>query len=104
MGIFAISFAIGPEGDRERRLASLVQKIETEAVGVPWTGTDSFYVIESDKTGIDLAYFLFRGSDLRSSGDRLLVLDLNTRDYVTHGAIPQPRHLKTLIERCQIVP
>ncbi|MBP1178467.1 hypothetical protein [Methylobacterium sp. PvR107] len=99
MAIYAISFRIGPEGDHQARSASLKQKIQTEAVDFAWTGTECFYVIESPKNTEDLAYFLYRSTDLSSQHDELLVINLTAKQHVAHGAVTERKVLRSLLDR-----
>jgi len=99
MAIYAISFKIGPEGDRAARAESLTRKIQAEAVDVAWTGTECFFVMESPKTTEELAYFLYRGTEISSDHDELVVINLTTKHHVMHGAVTQRKLLRLLLDR-----
>jgi len=98
MAVFAISFRIGDEGDRNARWSSVVERIKKEATGATWEETTSFFLIRSSKSADGLASSIYTESSMHSTWDKLLVINLSKKDYATRGGISYPATLGGLMD------
>ena len=98
MAVFAVSFRVGDEGDRQGRWTSLVDTIRKQATTErTWEETTSFFVLESPKSADDLAHEIYIKSDMISDWDKLLVINLSLKEHASRGKIAYPATLNALM-------
>ncbi|HTJ58030.1 MAG TPA: hypothetical protein VL418_10755 [Devosiaceae bacterium] len=85
MSIFAVTFRIDEQGEQGSRRKSIAACCRQEAVGPVRAEAASFFVLESSKTSTELAHSIYLKSLLHASRDKMLVVDLVTKDYMVIG-------------------
>lgn len=85
------------EGNSNERRESLVARAKSNASGEVWEETTSFLLLSCGKTAEGLASDIYINSDMNSTYDKLLVVNLSTKDYATKGSISDPHKLSRLM-------
>lgn len=85
------------EGNSNERRESLVARAKSNASGEVWEETTSFLLFNCAKTADGLASDIYINSDMNSTYDKLLVVNLSTKDYATKGTISDLHKLSRLM-------
>ncbi|HEX2581563.1 MAG TPA: hypothetical protein VHL08_06250 [Dongiaceae bacterium] len=98
MAVYLISFRINEKMDHQnKRYEALTSLIEDELIGDWWGETTSFYIKESILDIDSLASKLI--NKINERVDKLLLLDINTKNGRTSGDFFDQVTLETLIDK-----
>jgi hypothetical protein len=97
MALFAISFRVGMEENSNERRESLVARARSNASGEFWEETTSFILLNSAKTASGLASDIYVNSAMNGVYDKLLVVNLSTKEHGTAGTVSDTNKLSRLM-------
>ncbi len=93
-----VSFRIGDAGRADARRNSLLETAYHLSNGSVWEETTSLLLLKSDKSAHQIASDLYLRSTMRHDLDTLLVIDLDSKHYATHGKVEYPKTLESFFE------
>ena len=76
---------------------SLVKRAKDNASGEVWEETTSFLLFNCSKTAESLSSDIYVNSNMNGTYDRLLVVNLSSKDFSTRGAINDSPKLARLM-------
>ncbi len=90
-----VSFRIEDAGNADARRNSLIEAVHRLSDVTVWEETTSLILLKSEKSVHELASDLYMLSEMRHDIDTLLVIDLTTARYATHGKVEFPSTLES---------